>query len=654
MHRARVLAAMLVIAGVNAVVIAAGIGSLRPVGVVADAGCTVATPSPSASPTPTPAPGSECMAVTPATHLVNGQFVLVQFSGVPTDGSDAVGISFRECVANPANPAEVKPNATITDCTFKFGISASADPVTGSGSLYLSVQSSVDGIEAGNPLPAGQTSPTIVCDSFHPCVLAAVLDNNDLNGAFYAQLTFDPSSDNCPQHANDVLGSGSSTAYRAIYRWEGVECLPPDSIKVGYTGGAEDDFLQPFFQNVASPDNAVSYGVTGPVAQMPTSPDPQSGTTFKYAPLTESGLVLAYLMFDPNTGQQITSLVLTPDLIASTMLGDINNFYSNQAVQALNPNETLPARIQAYYRADSGSVNYIMSSWLAANAPKTWVVTTGTGSSAITKPLVPSIYYPLDAAGLSVQGITGANALGLKMTTAVSNDNSLGALAFMDSSVASYFGLPTVKIQMPNNPTPVAATPASIAKAIGDDMVNPDGTVAINWHNSDPAAWPLSTVTYVVAPTNKINPSLGAVVAKFLRYAVQGGQQNLAPGYAPLPAALVKESLTVAGDIPVPAVATPAPSFSAVLPLTTTTTGVPPAHVAPTTITITKTPSPAKGSTRPGKTVPPPKGQLFGALGDWANSSVFVPSLGLAGLVALVIGVALALVSRRHGGRSVP
>ena len=614
-----------------------------------------ATPTPT-SPTPSPTPGATgpSMTAKPSTYLADGQFVQLTFSGLPP----GIGLGFRECIASPTTVA--------TDCTPSSGTGGVTD-ANGNGTNYLQVH--------GGTLPAaGATSQaplTITCDSKHPCVIAAVQTNTDLQGAVYAPIAFSPAPENCPPVTNGILGVGSSTAYRAIYRWAGAECLPPAQLTVGYTAGAIDDYLQPFYNNVSlPPPNTISFGVTGPVPSMPTSPT-ASGLSFKYAPLTTSGVVLAFLMYDAN-GAQITSLTLTPDLIAQIALGQIPNWNANtpaaSEIRALNPSvANFPPRILAYHRAESSSLTYVMSSWLAANAPTSWV----NSKVSPPAPLKPSPLFPGQAAGANAVGVTGADPLGLAVATYAPLDElDQGALGFMDSSTAAFYGLPTVQIKRPDGSV-VAATAATITQAISEDAVQPDNTLAMNYANNDPLAYPLALPTYMVVPTSTLAQAQDSVVVAFLRYAVQDGQSNEPAGYAPLPEKLANASLEVAATGLVPPVvaspsAVPVPQTSVIIPPLIPTLPRP-VFVAPSAAAATSAPAPTAAPACPPPTVHNAtsaalhcpvipslpasilRGLQFTALGDWSAAGFVLPSLAGLGLLGLLGSAGVGLVRRRRG-----
>jgi hypothetical protein len=251
----------------------------------------------------------------------------------------------------------------------------------------------------------------------------------------------------------------------------------------------------------------------------------------------------------------------------------------------------------------------------------------------------------------------------------------------MDSSTAAFYGLPTVQIKRADGSL-ISATPAAITQAIADATTQADGTLALNYADPNPNAYPMPMPTYLVAPTNTIDISRGAVLAGFLRYAVQDGQASLPAGYAPLPAALVSESLQVAGAIPASPPPTPhptpTPGPSATPPSTSpsTSTGgssgsslgsslysgaqVPAvAHLTQQLLTTkpatTASKPAAHGATKSGggaKKSPSVGGRRpafeLAQIGDWSGFRIVVPTVVALGVLGVGAGITMEVLVRRR------
>ena len=508
---------------------------------------------------------AQCVTAQPQSDLSDGQFVKVTLGGFPP-GS---GIGFRQCIANPVNVA--------TDCTpvnqQVLGIADSS----GGGVTYLPVQS-------GTSLPTDTSGKTIVCDAASPCVIAAMRVTTDLTTAAFTPLAFALSRTDCPPFPNDgLLSAGAASAYRAVYKWEFSVCGAPSNVGLDFTGTSSQDGVFSFQAN------QTDFAVTGPYQQPPSA---KPGHTFKFAPLTTSAVVVAYRIYDRVSGAQIVDLTLTPDLIAQIFQGKIANFGANQAITALNPSDQFPGRIVPFARAEHSAQTLVLTSWLAATAPATWTVG-------------PQQIFPFPPSG--VQGKTGSDAVGLAVADPTTVFQDQGNIGFMDSSTAAFYGLPTVKIKQSDGSV-VDATPATITQAIADANVYADGTLAFDYTQVKPTDYPMAMPTYMVVPTTSAGRlgtgcatgtspdacagARGAKLAAFLRYAVQGGQGSLPPGYAPLPPNMVSQSMDVSNAIPAPPPAAPSPT-----PTATATASSSPSPSPSSTTSPTAAPTPTSTST---------------------------------------------------------
>lgn len=597
------------------------------------------------------AAGGPSITASPADKLADGQFVKLTFSGF----APSSGIAFRQCEQGATTEATqcTGPNQQVTGVT---------DP-TGGGTTYLPVYAGTDVLLENE----GRTG-TITCDQDHPCEIAGYPPGATLATAVLAPIAFGPSPDACPPAgANSVLGGGSSSAYRAVYQWESTVCVPPNNLSVGYATSNSVDGVTNFLGGLTQ------FGVTGP---FPEPGPPQGSQTFKYAPLTSSAVVLGYRMYD-RRGPQITTLVLTPDLIAQIFLGQVTNWNVNAAINALNPGIEFPSREVTFARAEHSAQTYEFTSWLAAAAPTTWK----SGASEI---------FPLPPSG--VVGVTGTT--GLKVVDPTTDFVDQGNVGFMDSSTAAFYGLPTAQIKMPDGSV-VAATSDAIDKALAAATANSDGTFTPSYATPPAGAYPMPMLTYMMAPTNTVTPEQGSVVAAFLRYGVQAGQANVPPGYAPLPANLVNLALEVASAIPavVPTPAptptpTPVPTLPPVvhtllpklslppLPSSTPAPSCPAAAVAPPAPTSsspaaapTTTATPAPSATACAAAAPPAKhhrrgpptpsaqqrAEITGLVrsGDASAARYLLPSIASLALLGLLVGPALEVLGRRRGLQAV-
>ncbi|HEY1421092.1 MAG TPA: hypothetical protein VGG90_10330 [Candidatus Dormibacteraeota bacterium] len=420
-------------------------------------------------------------------------------------------------------------------------ISASSETTGGDGWLDSAGTSgpvlSLGSIKA----PAQHQDEPLKCDSANPCLL--VFDWQDNAGqpqVLVQQLTFAPSPNNCPlSQGGLMLGSGSAEAYRAMYSWEAVTCLPPVSLSVGYTSSSSPGGI------VNLNKGRTNFAVSGPLP-------PVSGTDPNvYAPIASSAVVLAYRMYTV-TGSQITTLTMTPAAIARMYSGQIQNLNDDLETAALNPGFLFPPQVKIFARAESSSESYVFMKWLAANAPNVWTLPANQDPT-----IFPSIQ--------SVFNVFGASNVGLDILDPTIPNNT-GAIGFMDSSTAAYFGLATVKIANPSTGAVTGATSEAIARAVADST-NADGTVTFDYAKllTDSRAYSIPMLSYLVVPRS-ITADNAAILAPFILFAVNPslgqGSGILPPGYAPLSDALRAVALKIANAGPTQSSPSPSPSPS--------------------------------------------------------------------------------------------
>ena len=153
--------------------------------------------------------------------------------------------------------------------------------------------------------------------------------------------------------------------------------------------------------------------------------------------------------------------------------------------------------MRALVRGDHSSANLEFTSWLSAAGgtalPGDWP---GPGEDYPLK-------YLVQDSGI-VGGDKLADAIADPKTASLNTDYfNAGYIGFIDSSQASYYGLPTANRERGR---PVRRRhPASITAALSHATTNADGvTLSPNFADTDPDDYPMPMVTYVTAPTSKV------------------------------------------------------------------------------------------------------------------------------------------------------
>lgn len=128
-------------------------------------------------------------------------------------------------------------------------------------------------------------------------------------------------------------------------------------------------------------------------------------------------------------------------------------------------------------------------------------------------------------------------------------------VAILDEGDAAALDFPTAAL-LNHAGKYVTPTQASMAAAVSDMTVNPDGIIRDDNENAkNPAAYPLTMVVYAMVPTSGTSKGQAAKIAQWLRYVAGPGQVQgtsvgqLPAGYLPLPSFMRKQTQKAAFDV---------------------------------------------------------------------------------------------------------
>ncbi|MGN6377648.1 MAG: PstS family phosphate ABC transporter substrate-binding protein [Gaiellales bacterium] len=576
--------------------------------------------------------GGHTMSVAPRAGLGDNQFVRIRWSGFVAGAP----VFFRQCTAHPTNVAR--------DCTALYSDTGFTNS-DGSGELYEQVfRGSV----------RSQSGKHFTCDAKTPCSIG-VFANASLTAGSRTTISFGPSQSSCPQSTGTPIGGdGADEAGFAFFHWGLVTCKPPLRLNVSYIPANSEDGGENFAHGFSQ------FAVTGmPLSSVAQSQLRHRHVAFRYAPVTASGLVLAYKIFDQNQAQaapgaQVTNLKLTPALVAQIFTGQLTNWQTDPTVTALNPGHKFPPTVRPLVRGDHSEANLLFTGWLTATAgsalPSDWP---GAGDTYPIKYVTQN--------GAIVGGANLADALADPNSAQNSNDYySIGYIGYIDSSEAAYYGLPVAKIENAAGQF-VTATPASVDAAITHIKAGAGGAPGLPTYTSkDPKAYPMPVVTYATTPTSGVEAGVGATLARFLHYALTAGQHSLPAGYVPLPHALEARGLAAVGAIPGAPPGSGSPqggNTGGGTPLPSGS-GLPGGSSFPGGGSAGTPPPPASGSGNPGqKTTPQGAGGGHRSAGvmptlEATAGRLMVPGLVALSLLALAGGIALELAGPERRARA--
>jgi phosphate transport system substrate-binding protein len=217
-------------------------------------------------------------------------------------------------------------------------------------------------------------------------------------------------------------------------------------------------------------------------------------------------------------------LKFTPDVLAGIYLGHITN-WNDKAIAAANPGVNFPSQdIVVVHRSDGSGTTFIWTDYLSKVSPD-WKSQVGSGTS---------VKWPKGMGGKGNEGVAGSvrllpGSIGyVELIYAVQNKIPYGSVRNSSGAFlkASLDGVTAAAASAPKMP---ADFRVSITNAPGKD------------------AYPISSFTWMLIPTQSKDPAKGKILAGFLNWMVTDGQGlTSALEYAPLPAnvaAKVKQTI---------------------------------------------------------------------------------------------------------------
>ena len=224
-------------------------------------------------------------------------------------------------------------------------------------------------------------------------------------------------------------------------------------------------------------------------------------------PWTAGGVAVEYNL--PG----VDGLRLSPDALAGIFAGRITR-WNDPAIKDDNPRVSLPAEgIQVVHRSDGSGTTQVFTEYLAAVAPEIWTFPSGKD-------------WPAGTAGTGAKGSDG-------VTAAVKQ--SVGAIGYAEPSFPKQAGLGIATVRNAAGRF-VGPTAEAVSAALASATVRPEGTLTLNFAPVSPAAYPISSASYLLFYRSMPDPAKETALRHFAEWALTEGQE-LAEGldYAPLP-----------------------------------------------------------------------------------------------------------------------
>lgn len=304
------------------------------------------------------------------------------------------------------------------------------------------------------------------------------------------------------------------------------------SSKDGNLSGAGATFPAPFYNIVfkkysETSKNEVTYGAIGSGGGIRNLKDKtvdfgatdvflseaelsEMGAKVLHIPTTVGAVVVSYNL------EGIKDIKLTSGLVADIYLGNITN-WDDPRIAEINSGITFPdQKITPVFRSDGSGTTSVFSEYMS-KVNDNWKNAIGEGKS---------LKFPVGVAAKGNPGVAGVIA------------ETVGSIGYLGSEYALALNIPSALLQNSAGNFVKADTESISAAANISDM--PDDTRAIITNSSDPAAYPISTMTWVIVyqeqSYNKRPEAKAKALVELLKYVTGKEGQEIAvkSHYAPL------------------------------------------------------------------------------------------------------------------------
>jgi phosphate transport system substrate-binding protein len=299
-----------------------------------------------------------------------------------------------------------------------------------------------------------------------------------------------------------LTGAGATFPYPLYSKWLAEYNRANPHVRINYQSIGSGGGIRQIVSET------VDFGASD--APMTSEESRKAPRKLLHVPTTVGAVAVAYNV------EGVSSLKLTPDVLADVYLGKITQWNDPKLTQ-INEGTSLPDKaISVVYRSDGSGTTAVFTDYLSK---------------------VSSEFAGKVGMGKSVKWPTG---LGAKGNEGVSGQLKTrpGTIGYVELAYASQSNLAVAALK---NRAGALVTPkidAISSAAEGVEM--PDTLHASITDAPGEASYPISAFTYVLAYEDAKNPAKGKALAEFLWWAVHDGQRHAAPlHYAPLPPSVV-------------------------------------------------------------------------------------------------------------------
>jgi phosphate transport system substrate-binding protein len=333
-----------------------------------------------------------------------------------------------------------------------------------------------------------------------------------------------------------VTGAGSTWSQVALDQWRSDVAL--QGLAINYSGVG----------STAGRSFYINGQVDFAVSEIPFLPNEVASlradhTSYQYLPIVAGGTSMMYNLRGPSG--QIRNLQLSPRTAAEIFTGQITS-WDDADIKKDNPSVALPKlAIVPVTRSDGSGTSAQFSAFFDSQVSDVWRKFCSDSNPPIT-PCGSTSFWP--QFGISVQQRGSDGIANYVANPSLGN----GSIGYAETAYALSRDLPVVSV-LNRAGNYVQPTAANVAIALKHATLNSDRTQNLGqvYVAPEPAAYPISSYSYMITRTTGFDPAKGEVLGKFIEYFVCTGQQSAETlGYSPLPENLVQAAFDAVKNIP--------------------------------------------------------------------------------------------------------
>jgi phosphate ABC transporter phosphate-binding protein len=329
-----------------------------------------------------------------------------------------------------------------------------------------------------------------------------------------------------------IEGTGSTWSQLIVEQW--ISDVNANGMQVVYTGGGSSKGRRDFAND--STDFAISeIPYQGKDEQ--GNADTSNGRGYAYLPIVAGGTAFTYQLKVGRT--MVRNLRLSGETLSKIFTNQITN-WDDPAITKDNNGRKFPdLAITPVVRSDGSGTTAQLTTWMDKQYPSIW--RPYYGHSGLTS------YYPIKP-GSRMVGQAGSD----QVMNTVSSFAGNGDIGYVEYSYPVNKNYPVVKV-LNKAGYYVEPTQYNTAVALTKAKINHDKSSNLYltqildgvYTNPDPRAYPISSYSYMIIPTDANDPRMTTAkrqtLADFLYYSLCSGQTKAGPyGYSPLPLNLVQ------------------------------------------------------------------------------------------------------------------